>query len=287
MALQPSLLLLTTLLLTLTLPAPSCGFSPGRRVVDPWTSSRGSPAVTVLGVGSEEGERRSVGDYMGGVHAGKYNFDSRLSGVTSLNYENSVMFDDLAGGGRKRILAKVEGAAPPSWAFRQVALAEVAAASEQPTITLNGGQGLERGPAAGVAVVLANDERTWEPFYTTLEEEFADGERRGLRRELLVTPTNGTLAPRGGAENACDASKPYSDRCVLTVFREEGPPPPPLGVEMEAAEVVVAETDSSKAGDSEAEPGAGSASDAGSERGALYLVVRTEMDAWSWRIEGV
>ena len=47
------------------------------------TSSRGSPAVTVLGVGSEEGERRSVGDYMGGVHAGKYNFDSRLSGVTA------------------------------------------------------------------------------------------------------------------------------------------------------------------------------------------------------------
>ena len=30
---------------------------------------------------------------MGGTHAGKYEFDSRYSGVTSFNYEKSLIFD--------------------------------------------------------------------------------------------------------------------------------------------------------------------------------------------------
>ena len=41
------------------------------------------------------GERRSVSDYMGGVHAGKYDFSAGLSGVTSFAYEKSVVFDDV------------------------------------------------------------------------------------------------------------------------------------------------------------------------------------------------
>lgn len=38
-----------------------------------------------------EQEKRSVSDYMGGHHAGKFDFDSRISGVTALNYEKSAL----------------------------------------------------------------------------------------------------------------------------------------------------------------------------------------------------
>ena len=32
---------------------------------------------------------------------------------------------------------------------------------------------------------------------------------------LVVRPRSGSLAPRGGASNACDASNPYSDSATI------------------------------------------------------------------------
>ena len=56
-----------------------------------------SPSIVNAHESSESGgERRSVSDYMGGVHAGKYDFSAGLSGVTSFAYEKSVVFDDVA-----------------------------------------------------------------------------------------------------------------------------------------------------------------------------------------------
>ena len=106
---------------------------------------------------------------MGGVHAGKYNFDTRISGVTSLNYENSVIFGDLASGGRKRILAPLARKTPHKWASRQI---DVEAAMQG--VLLLRGSGV--GPAEGVSVVIENSERTWEPFYAALEPAAEHGD---------------------------------------------------------------------------------------------------------------
>ena len=51
-------------------------------------------------------------------------------------------------------------------------------------------------------ISVANRFKTWEPFYVSLHPADAPWE---------IEPAQGTLAPRGGANNACDPSKPYSD----------------------------------------------------------------------------
>jgi hypothetical protein len=200
------------------------------------------------------GERRSVSDYMGGVHAGKYDFSAGLSGVTSFAYEKSVVFDDVATGGRRRILAKLEDDAVPKWASRTVS------PEQRGTIDLSGAG---RGATEGVGVVLSNEEISWEPFFATLET--MDGEEYA-GKTWQVAPTNGTLAPRGGAENACNYNQPYSDSCLFTVFRPQQERP--LGGEGG----VPAVDDGGGAGDDK-------------DKG-LWLVVRTEMDSWSWRVVG-
>ena len=223
-------------------------------------------------------EKRSVGDYMGGVHAGKYEFDSRFTGVTSINYEKSIVAGDMATGVR-RILAKLDNAdVKPVWAERDVDL-EMENAF-QGTID---GNSIGVDAVNGFGVILRNDEISWEPFYTQFltidgkeggegrekggvgggggeimsegkEERMSSGSGNGLQiledSTFLLTPANGTLAPRGGAQNACDASKPYSDSCVLTVYR------PPREQRQGAL---------------------GGGQD-------VWLVVRTEQDHWSWRI---
>lgn len=45
---------------------------------------------------NDQVEYKSVSDYMGGWHAGKFDFDSRICGVTALNYEKSVVFGDAS-----------------------------------------------------------------------------------------------------------------------------------------------------------------------------------------------
>lgn len=147
-------------------------------------------------------DRRSVGDYMGGVHAGKYEFDTRISGVTSFNYEKSIIFDRIAGPARK-ILAKIDAAVIPPWASRPVDLG----AKVQGIINL-------KGKKEDCMATIRNDEISWEQFYARVEYSAGSAEN-----EFRVTPCNGCLAPRGGANNACDETRPYTDECLVTISR--------------------------------------------------------------------
>lgn len=162
-------------------------------------------------------EKRSVSDYMGGHHAGKYDFDSRISGVTALNYEKSVVFDDAQTTPALDPLPNTQEV--PSWAFRKVSVE-----STENTIRL-GGQ-----------VSIKNEELTWEPFYAAIGR--SDGSACGV---MTVAPSSGNLAPRGGRNN-------FSDLCLLRVERRGHQPTQEVS-------------------------------------SALYLVVRTETEHWSWRID--
>ena len=63
-------------------------------------------------------------------------------------------------------------------------------------------------PGSQGSVVVRNRYKTWEPFFATLHTADAPWE---------VEPSQGTLAPRGGANNVCDPSKPYGDAHTLVV----------------------------------------------------------------------
>ena len=65
-------------------------------------------------------------------------------------------------------------------------------------------------PGSEGLVVVHNRYKTWEPFFVALHPPEAG-------HAWAVEPWQGTLAPRGGANNVCDPSKPYSDTQTLAV----------------------------------------------------------------------
>lgn len=178
-------------------------------------SSRDEESLT-----PEQHEYRSISDYMGGHHAGKFDFDPRICGVTALNYEKSMVFDDSIGTPERNRLAPLEtDSEAPKWATRVVDL--------EPTT--------EMVRIGDTTVTLKNDEISWEPFYATIESP-----DEPLPRGVDVSPATGNLAPRGGSD-------PYTDQAILVLAKTEETPTVPAS-------------------------------------SSLYLVVRTELDFWSWRV---
>jgi hypothetical protein len=57
------------------------------------------------------------------------------------------------------------------------------------------------------AVSIVNEEISWERFVVRLVG--GDGADTAAAVAVTVTPESGNLAPRGGANNVCDPSKPY------------------------------------------------------------------------------
>ena len=71
------------------------------------------------------------------------------------------------------------------------------------------------------SVTIQNQERTWEKFYAKIMiRNSDDGAFVELENgvPLVVRPRSGSLAPRGGASNACDASNPYSDSATIQII---------------------------------------------------------------------
>ena len=225
---------------------------------------------------------RSVSDYMGGHHAGKFDFDTTIYGVTSLNYEKSLVFDDVASN-LKESSASMLKIAPihdgdeldtssqsnlPKWATRPMKIPSSQDVRSAKSIMLGRGGHHQ-------SVVITNDERSWEPFYASIEcfpSPSSSGpsillapsvrildDNNGSRHlsTLRVLPACGKLAPRGG-------SPPYSDSCKFDIT---------LSSEEEDASSSTTIYPSLSSPTSSSSP--------------LYLVVRTECDSWIWPIEFV
>ena len=60
-------------------------------------------------------------------------------------------------------------------------------------------------------ISITNDERSWEKYYAYILPN------NNLEQYFQISSLRGHLAPRGGASNACDASKPYSDSASVTI----------------------------------------------------------------------
>lgn len=105
---------------------------------------------------------------------GKFDFDTRISGVTSLNYEKSVVFGDQVQRGSRRRLAPPPETVP-AWANRP--------------LDTSGYHSIVDGGA-----VISNEEPSWEPFWAQVEPP----------SDTTVLPCSGTLAPRGGTTDYSD-----------------------------------------------------------------------------------
>jgi len=78
------------------------------------------------------------------------------------------------------------------------------------------------------SIVIKNEERSWERYYAFLLPNNHDdnkNKRKGVVSSssgsgdscFRVSPSTGSLAPRGGASNVCDMTKPYSDSAIISI----------------------------------------------------------------------
>lgn len=63
-------------------------------------------------------------------------------------------------------------------------------------------------------ISITNDERSWEKYFVYV---ILPSSSSIVEQSFQISPPRGHLAPRGGASNACDASKPYSDSAHITI----------------------------------------------------------------------
>lgn len=176
--------------------------------------------ITRLKMADDSEEYRSISDYVGGLHGGKYEFDTRIMGVTALNYEKSRIFGNVAGNKfSKQMVAPAldDDQKIPQWASRKVNLQSIDEVSIPGTVS------------------ITNEEISWEPFFATIENELGTSPST-----FSIEPKSGKLAPRGG----CDV---YNDSCEISIDND----------------------------------GIASATHT---QGDLFLIVRTELDSWVWRL---
>ena len=151
----------------------------------------------------------SLGDAVGGVHGGKYQF-----GSTSYDGESfaAALASSGAASSKESACEDSDDELWPDWATvlrtNQVD-AETVVVPEADRQT---------------CVTISNQLRTWEPWYASfiVSPPEAAATRDGsspafAHAPFEVSPRKGTLAPRGGANNVCDPGLPYSDSAQLTV----------------------------------------------------------------------
>ena len=154
-----------------------------------------------------ERQYNGLGEAVGGVHSGKYHFDL----TKSLEGESFASALASSSGPTTQMDCYVTDDSNETWPKWATRTRGQVSEDELPRVVV---------PADGMATVkVVNPLRTWEPFYASI---FLRAEGEGIIEadEFAVSPRKGTLAPRGGANNVCDPSKPYSDAIELTVLRQ-------------------------------------------------------------------
>ena len=143
---------------------------------------------------------RSVGDYVKNLHGGKYNFG--LGNVAGHEFADSLYASNTCSDEDKSGYINPDEDLP-NWANKLCNLNIPSNEFElQQFITIK----------LGDTIAIKNDERSWEKFYAFIipPEDNVD---------FRIWPETGFLAPRGGASNACDETKPYLDSAELRVHQ--------------------------------------------------------------------
>ena len=190
---------------------------------------------------------RPIGEVVGGLHGGKYQFDDYSGfGQSTFLTEN--------GSSRSSSYPSQEDKEPkeiPNWAQLMQPLDNNLL--EREIISIPSNSNPMDGMIYSASIVIQNQERTWEEFYVKIMRrrgngEFVQIESRLRNEDLIVKPRSGSLAPRGGSSNVCDAGKPYSDSVQIKLINSH-------------SNVVIRESDE------------------------LWLVVGTEEEKWNYQLK--
>ena len=154
-----------------------------------------------------DGERYdSLSAAVGGVHGGKYQF-----GSTSYDGESFASALASATAASSEHDTRDDSDEPwPAWATALLRPSQL----EEETVIIDAA-------VAEACVTISNQLRSWEPWYASFvwPPEAGSGKLGAppMAEAFEASPSKGTLAPRGGANNVCDPSKPYSDEAQLTI----------------------------------------------------------------------
>jgi hypothetical protein len=109
-------------------------------------------------------------------------------------------------------------------------------------------------------VCISNPDISWEPFHARLVP--SPSTPSALAAAIRVDHARGVLAPRGGANNACDSTKPYPDSCTLTLSLARDPRHPRALLTAYPA----------------------TAAEEARKEEVLHLVVCLEQRSWTWEV---
>jgi len=176
---------------------------------------------------------RSIGEVVGGLHGGKYQFDSPSAGLhddcsfsgQGLNTPTQNINKDMVD----------EDLDLPNWAKKMFSSCLSTNTIENPTIVqVPSNSNRLNGIIQYASVCIRNDERTWEHYYANILKypsttSYPNGNINKMEPisysinecPFRITRRHGSLAPRGGASNACDASQPYSDSVNINIIHDE------------------------------------------------------------------
>ncbi|KAL9190026.1 hypothetical protein ACHAXT_007237 [Thalassiosira profunda] len=184
--------------------AMECSWCNPSTTVSPSTALFASPPNDRDGTNAH-GPSKSVGDVVQNLHGGKYQFSETQylvgGSVAGQQFAESL----YAGDGTESIVEEAdEDGELPRWAARLQDWERQISKPQVGTLMFDAN-------CREHAISIMNDERSWEKYYAfVLPNEEEGGSFR-------ISPARGTLAPRGGASNACDATQPYSDTATILV----------------------------------------------------------------------
>jgi hypothetical protein len=188
--------------------------------------------------------KNDIKDYVLNVHGGKYQFEDSTSAGSAAGLEFASMMYGGAGGSAGGVDEPQANQDPPleewpNWAQRMVMVttqisqnSSLKAELEFPCLTVPRDNDNNR-VLQHVQVPITNECRTWEPYFAKIirlmsGDDNGDGDvdvDADADADQHVSPlfqieagtAHGTLAPRGGAANVCDESKPYSDTAFVGI----------------------------------------------------------------------
>lgn len=145
----------------------------------------------------------SIGDITQNLHGGKYQFSETqyLAGGSLMGQQFA---ESLYSSCDNEDSLMEEEDELPKWALKLQQPDEHKGKQLAGTLTFNDS-------TKSHTVSITNDERSWEKYYVYVLPN------NTVQQSFQLSSLRGHLAPRGGASNACDASKPYSDSAHITI----------------------------------------------------------------------
>jgi len=187
---------------------------------------------------SQQGAGLSIGDVVQNLHGGKYQFSETqyLAGQSVIGqqfanelYSGSSECDNYFEGNDD----EEEGNELPKWVKRLKDPNSHVGKPISEVLEFHSKNVIGFSSVNTATISIKNEERSWEKYYAFIIPFLENVDKNGgntinqISQEIgdfadnlqfqIISPKSGYLAPRGGASNACDENKPYSDGASVTI----------------------------------------------------------------------